>query len=193
MTFDEALRRLQTEWSYGPFHLARICVEISQGNFIAGHILMQILYWNMPGKKAEYKTKLRVVKRSKVDGETYLYLAKSHKGFALELGVTQRELRTSLDILEGVVDRVPSKTPKPGAKYQKKDKILHPDEQVIIAEVFRFNSKPTRHFRINWDVFFQKYDEAKEDYRKKVEDAKNAGEQTITQEYEDDFYQWGDQ
>jgi len=193
MTFDEALSRLGMEWSYGPFHLARVCVEMSKGNFVAGHVLMQMLYWHMPGKKAEYKTKLRVTKRSRLDGQIYLYLAKSHKGFALELGISQRELRTSLDILEGVIERVPSKTQKPGGKYLKKDKITHPDEQIVIAEVFRFSAKPTRHFRINWDVFFMKYDEAKESYQQKLKDAKSGGEQTLWQEDEQEFYQWGNQ
>lgn len=62
------------------------------GDLIAGLLLSQIVFWNLPGKDG--KTKLRVNKKG------YLWLVKKHTDWWNEIRLTNRQVPRALKILE---------------------------------------------------------------------------------------------
>lgn len=73
------------------FKIQRTCVEMTS-NFVYGHILAQIIYWNLPNKDGE--TKLRA--KRLLNGKPAYYLAKSHSDMHEEIGVGEKQYYNAL-------------------------------------------------------------------------------------------------
>jgi hypothetical protein len=71
-----------------------IYVDIAGGDILAGLLLSQIVYWNLPGKDG--RSKLRVQKENK------LWLARKHSEWHTEIRMSEDQVRRALKVLQAL-------------------------------------------------------------------------------------------
>lgn len=103
----------------------RTFVSVTGGNFIAGAILAQIVYWYSPGKDGRVRLKVRA--QHPISGTKELCLAKSYAEWYTDIGVTEKQARGAVERLEqfGFID----------------------------TAVYRFAGSPTKHIFLRRDTF----------------------------------------
>lgn len=112
----------------------RVCIQIAH-DFIAGHALWHIVYWNLPGRGAgSEETKLRAKKT--IGGVTDYCLARSGTDAFEKIGITDRQWGVALKKL---------------AKLK-----------LIKTKVMNFDAHGTTHIWLNRDLFASEYIKAKE-------------------------------
>jgi len=99
-------------------------------DLVAGILLGQIVYWYTPDKAG--KSRLRVVKRDKADGQHYQWIAKQHAEWWDEIRITERQIPRALKILE--------------------------KKNLIVTQVNLFNGLRATHIRLNIPEFERELD-----------------------------------
>lgn len=113
------------------FFVRPIFIDMAH-DYIAGVLLSQIVYWNLPGGKGKedckvdgVSTKLRVIQE---DG---MWLAKTRADFTKETRLTERQVDRALNILK--------------------------KENLIFTKVVKFKKMPTTHIQLNLPNFLAEY------------------------------------
>lgn len=110
----------------------RIYIRLA-GGLVAGVLLSQILYWHLESKQKNFSSKLRVKKKDKGDGQLYEWLVKRREDWWDECGITVDEFDNAVKELMA--------------------------RGLVKKQIHRFNTFPTIHLRIMWDVFLQQINE----------------------------------